>query len=59
MTNIPFQVDSFVQFPTGRVNLEDIHAIFKTMPYELDYVNAADQYIWYSPNPWRDDERLQ
>lgn len=59
MTNIPFQADSFVQFPTGRVNLEDIHAIFKTMPYELDYVNAADQYIWYSPNPWRDDERLQ
>lgn len=45
MTNIPFQADSFVQFPTGRVNLEDIHAIFKTMPYELDYVNAADQYI--------------
>lgn len=24
MTNIPFQADSFVQFPTGRVNLEDI-----------------------------------
>lgn len=59
MADIPFQADSFVQFPTGRVRLEDIHAIFKTMPYELDYVNADDQYIWYSPNPWRDDDRLQ
>ena len=45
MTNIPFKADSFFHFPTGRVNLEDIHAIFKTMPYELHYVNAADQYI--------------
>ncbi|MGM9906639.1 PAS domain-containing protein [Limosilactobacillus sp.] len=59
MTDIPFQADSFVQFTTGRVRLEDIHAIFKAMPYELDYVNADDQYIWYSPNPWRDDDRLQ
>lgn len=59
MADIPFQADSFVQFPTGRVRLEDIHAIFKTMPYELDYVNADGQYIWYSPNPWRDDDRLQ
>lgn len=58
-SDIPFQADSFVQFPTGRVSLADIHAIFKTMPYELDYVNADDQYVWYSPNPWRDDDRLQ
>lgn len=59
MADIPFQADSFVQFPTGRVSLEDVHAIFKTMPYELDYVNADDQYVWYSPNSWRDDNRLQ
>lgn len=58
-TDLPFQTDSFVQFPTGRISLADIHAIFATMPYELDYVNAADQYVWYSPNPWRDDDRLQ
>lgn len=58
-TDIPFQAGSFVQFPTGRVNLADIHALFATMPYELDYVNADDQYVWYSPNPWRDDDRLQ
>ena len=31
MADIPFQADSFVQFPTGRVSLEDVHAIFKTI----------------------------
>lgn len=58
-TDIPFKPNSFIQLPTGRVKLADIHAIFATMPYELDYVNANDQYVWYSPNPWRDDNRLQ
>lgn len=57
--DIPFHSNSFVQLPTGRISLADIHAIFATMPYELDYVNSADQYVWYSPNPWRDDGRLQ
>ena len=49
MADIPFQADSFVQFPTGRVSLEDVHAIFKTMPYELDYVNADDQVYAIQP----------
>lgn len=56
---IPFDQNSYVQFPTGRISLADVQIIFKTMPYELDYVNADDQYVWYSPNPWRDDDRLQ
>ncbi|WP_267201225.1 PAS domain-containing protein [Limosilactobacillus kribbianus] len=56
---IPFADNSYIQFPTGRVSLAEVHAIFKTMPYELDYVDANDQYVWYSPNPWRDDDRLQ
>lgn len=59
MTEIPFAHDTYVQFPSGRISLEDIAAIFHTMPYELDYVNANDEYIWYSPNAWRDDNRLQ
>lgn len=56
---LPFKPEMYVAFPSGRLALADIAAIFRTMPYELDFVNERDEYVWYSPNSWRDDQRLQ
>jgi DUF438 domain-containing protein len=56
---LPFEPEMYVVFPSGRLALADIAAIFHTMPYELDFVNEHDEYVWYSPNSWRDDHRLQ
>lgn len=51
-------LDAVVKLPTGKVSLKDIDSIFATMPYELDFIDANDNYQWYSPNPWRDNDRL-
>ena len=48
-----------ITFFSGRLTLKEAAAIFAHMPYELDYVNKNDEYVWYSPNPWRDNDRLQ
>lgn len=48
-----------ITFFSGRLTLKEAVAIFAHMPYELDYVNKNDEYVWYSPNPWRDNDRLQ
>lgn len=52
-------LDAVVQLPSGKVSLKAIDGIFATMPYELDFIDFDDNYQWYSPNPWRDDSRLQ
>lgn len=54
----PDNLDGVVKLPTGTVSLKAIDAIFATMPYELDFIDAYDNYQWYSPNPWRDNNRL-
>lgn len=59
MTGEPVWNDGYIEFNSGRLSCRDVDALFRTMPYELDYINADDQYVWYSPNPWRDDGRLQ
>lgn len=48
-----------VNFFSGKLTLKEVEAIFAQMPYELDYVDQNDDYVWYSPNSWRDDQRLQ
>lgn len=53
-----FMDDAIINFSSGQLTLNEVDALFRTMPYELDYINADDQYVWYSPNSWRDDERL-
>lgn len=55
----PFLADATIQFGSGRLTLQEVDAFFRTMPYELDYIDASDHYVWYSPNPWRDEDRLQ
>lgn len=56
---VSFPDDAYVIFPSGKVSVKALDAIFQTMPYELDYLDRDDHYRWYSPNPWRDDDRLQ
>ncbi|KRL27087.1 NADPH-dependent FMN reductase [Limosilactobacillus frumenti DSM 13145] len=58
MTGGPILNNAYINFYSGKLSLEEVDALFRTMPYELDYINADDQYEWYSPNPWRDDDRL-
>ena len=56
--NLPFMDDATINFFSGKLTLAEVDALFRTMPYELDYINADDEYVWYSPNSWRDDQRL-
>lgn len=56
--NSPFMDDAEIKFASGCLSLAEVDALFRTMPYELDYINADEEYVWYSPNN-RDDERLQ
>lgn len=58
MNKEPVLSQAYINFYSGKLSLKEVDALFRTMPYELDYINADDQYEWYSPNPWRDDDRL-
>lgn len=51
-------LDGMVSLPSGKISLRQVNALFTTLPYELDFIDADDNYQWYSPNPWRDDKRL-
>lgn len=44
----PFMEDAEVKFGSGRLSLSEIDAFFRTMPYELDYINADEEYVYYS-----------
>lgn len=53
----PLIEDAYVNFPTGRLSLREIQAIFNTMPFEIDLIDADDRFAWYSNKPNREHVR--
>ncbi|WP_125705574.1 PAS domain-containing protein [Lacticaseibacillus daqingensis] len=50
-------IESYVQFPTGRLTLEEIQQIFSTIPFEIDLIDRTDHFSWFSNKPHREHER--
>lgn len=44
----PLISEAFVQFPTGKLSLQQIQQIFSTMPFEVDFIDATDHFSWFS-----------
>lgn len=57
--NEPFLKDAYVTFPSGTLTLTELQQIFKTLPFELDLVDANDRFAWYSNQPNRNHGRSQ
>lgn len=53
----PFMKDAHVTFPSGTLTLTELQQIFKTIPFELDLVDADDRFGWYSDQPNRNHVR--
>lgn len=59
MSDEPFMKDAHVTFPSGTLTLTELQQIFKTIPFELDLVDANDRFGWYSDQPDRNHVRSQ
>ncbi|WP_283678532.1 hypothetical protein [Lentilactobacillus sp. Marseille-Q4993] len=46
--NQPFIKDSIIQFENGTLTLSQIEAIFKSLPFNLTFIDADDNYLWSS-----------
>ncbi|MCI1700846.1 NAD(P)H-dependent oxidoreductase [Liquorilactobacillus nagelii] len=44
----PLISGAFVQFPTGKLSLQQIQQIFSTMPFEVDFIDETDHFSWFS-----------
>lgn len=55
----PFMKDAHVTFPSGTLTLTELQQIFKTIPFELDLVDANDRFGWYSDQSKRNHVRSQ
>lgn len=53
----PFFSDATVQFPTGRLKLLEIQQLFSTLPFELDFIDADDNFAWFSDKLQREHAR--
>lgn len=58
MVQMPY-LESYVQFPTGRMTLTQIQQIFTTIPFEIDLIDHTDHFSWYSNQPQREHVRTQ
>lgn len=56
MTKYPY-IESYIQFPTGRLTLQEVQQIFSTIPFELDLIDRTDHFSWYSNKPNREHVR--
>lgn len=53
----PFVDNAYVSFPTGRLSLKEIQQIFEALPVELDLVDADDNFVWYTHDGDRINDR--
>ncbi|KRM96102.1 NADPH-dependent FMN reductase [Liquorilactobacillus aquaticus DSM 21051] len=53
----PFFSDATVQFPTGKLKLLEIQQLLSTLPFELDFIDADDEFAWFSDKAQREHVR--
>lgn len=49
--------DGTINFPTGKLPLKTLKGIFDVLPFEFDFVDADNQFVWYSDNGHRQARR--
>lgn len=49
--------EAYIKFPTGRLSLKEVQQIFSTIPFEIDLIDSADNFVWYSDKPNREHVR--
>lgn len=57
MANKPTYTNAYVNFPTGRLTLEEIQQIFNTIPFEIDLIDHTDHFAYFSDKPNREHVR--
>jgi PAS domain S-box-containing protein len=50
---VPLRHSDAVQLPTGNLTLEQLRALFETLPVDLTYVDADDRVAFFSEGPDR------
>lgn len=50
-------IESYIQFPTGRLTLLEVQQIFSTIPFEVDLIDHTDHFSWFSNKPNREHVR--
>ncbi|WP_283584056.1 NAD(P)H-dependent oxidoreductase [Limosilactobacillus difficilis] len=44
----PFVDTAYVNFPTGRMSLTEVQQMLEVMPFDLNFVDAEDTFVWYN-----------
>lgn len=50
VTKQPYITDAYVNFPTGKLSLEQLQAAFNVLPFQFEIVDAEDKLRWFSDN---------
>ncbi|MFD1393524.1 PAS domain-containing protein [Lacticaseibacillus jixianensis] len=48
---------AYINMATGRLSLLEVQQIFSTIPFEVDLIDHADHFSWYSNKPNREHVR--
>ena len=49
----PYIKDAIIQFKTGKLALKQIEAILSILPFEIDFIDKNDKFIYFSNQPQR------
>lgn len=52
-TSTPAPASGGIQLPTGNVSIEQLTALFNTLPFDLTFVDADDRVAFFSEGPQR------
>lgn len=44
----PFVDTAYVNFPTGRMSLNEVQQLLEVLPFDLNFVDADDTFAWYN-----------
>ena len=57
MTEPHISSDAKIQFRTGSLSIKEIQQIFNTLPFEIDFIDANDEFSYFSDKPNREHVR--
>lgn len=57
MTEPHINSDALIKFSTGSLSIKEIQQIFNTLPFEIDFIDANDNFAYYSDKPNREHVR--
>ncbi|WP_225420383.1 PAS domain-containing protein [Lapidilactobacillus bayanensis] len=55
--SMPEYDGAYIKMDTGRLSLIEVQQIFSSIPFEIDLIDRADKFSWYSNKPNREHVR--